>query len=171
MDKLEALRIMGCLNARPQEVTSELFRTGGTFFDPRDKLQVKYEMLRAVQLGGLSVSQAARQFGYSRETYYTVARHFELEGCVGLPDQDQGRRQPEKLHAQIVEFILGQRHKDPKGNSGYRLAEKVYEHFQVRIHPRTIYKVLKKGALQMVTPAKAAPGRRRSCQGARKLGH
>ena len=161
MDKLEALRTMGCLNARPQEVTSELFRTGGTFFEPHDKLQVKYEMLRAVQVGGLSVTQAARQFGYSRETYYTVARHFQLEGCVGLLDQAQGRRQPEKLQNQIVEFILAERHKDPKGNSGYRLAEKVYERFAVRIHPRTIYKVLKKRASPTPAPT-AAPSRRRS---------
>ena len=161
MDKLEALRLMGCLNTRPQDVTSEVFRTGGTFFEPRDKLQVKYEMLRAVQVDGLSVSQAARQFGYSRETYYTVARHFELEGCVGLLDQAQGRRQPDKLEVQIVGFILAERHKDPKGNSGYRLAEKVYQRFGVRIHPRTIYKVLKKGGAQTLTP-KAAPGRRRS---------
>ena len=161
MDKLEALRTMGCLNARPQEVTSELFRTGGAFFEPHDKLQVKYEMLRAVQVGGLSVSQAARQFGYSRETYYRVARHFQLEGCVGLLDQAQGRRQLEKLQNQIVEFILAERHKDPEGNSGYRLAERVYERFAVRIHPRTIYKVLKKGASPTPAPT-AAPSPRRS---------
>lgn len=161
MDKMEALRIMGCLNSRPENITSELFHTGGKFFDPRDKLQVKYEMLRAVQIGGLSVRDAAREFGYSRETYYNVARNFELEGCVGLLDRAQGRRQPEKLQSEIVKFILVERNKDPKGNSGYGLAEKVLERFHVQIHPRTVYKVLKKGAPQRIAP-KAYPRRRRS---------
>jgi hypothetical protein len=36
------------------------------FFDPRDLVQVKYEMLRRVRIDGASVSQAARDFGFSR---------------------------------------------------------------------------------------------------------
>ena len=44
-------------------------------------------MLRAVQVKGYSIAEVAKAFGYSRETYYTVAHDFELEGCVGLLDQ------------------------------------------------------------------------------------
>jgi transposase len=144
MDKIDILRKMGALNKNPLKVTHKLFIDGGQFFDPHDKLQVKYEMLRAVQIDGFSITQVAKAFGYSRETYYTVARDFELEGCVGLLDQSQGRRQPVKLQTEIVEFIFSERYKDPENNSGYRLVEKIYDRFHVKIHPRTIYKVLKK---------------------------
>ncbi|MBA7704643.1 hypothetical protein ES703_113460 [subsurface metagenome] len=101
-------------------------------------------MLRAVQVKGYSIAEVAKAFGYSRETYYTVAHDFELEGCVGLLDQAQGRRQPEKLQTEIVEYILSERYKDSKNNSGYRLSEKIYNRFHINIHPRTIYKLLKK---------------------------
>lgn len=144
MDKIDVLRKMGALNKKPLKVTYKLFIDGSQFFDPHDKLQVKYEMLRAVQIDGFSITQVAKVFGYSRETYYTVARDFELEGCVGLLDQSQGRRQPEKLQTEIVEFIFSERYKDPKNNSGYRIVEKIYDRFHVKIHPRTVYKVLKK---------------------------
>ena len=45
--KLQSLRQQGALNPRPQQVTDELF-TGSDFFDARDLVQVKYEMLRRV---------------------------------------------------------------------------------------------------------------------------
>jgi len=143
MDKLTALHKMGALNKKPDNVKFELFKKE-KFFDSHDKLQVKYEMLRAVQVDNLSITEVAKEFGFSRETYYTVACNFELEGCVGLLDQAQGRRQPEKLQKEIVNFILSERLINQKINSGYRLAEKIFDKFKVKIHPRTIYKVFKK---------------------------
>jgi transposase len=59
-------------------------------------------------------------------------------------DQAQGRRQPEKLQTEIIEFILSERYKKDEKNSGYRIAEKILDRFHVNIHPRTVYKVLKK---------------------------
>ena len=46
--KLQALRQQACLNLRSDQVNDELFRDS-EFFDPRDLVQVKYEMLRRVQ--------------------------------------------------------------------------------------------------------------------------
>ena len=146
MDKEMILGRMGCLNKFPEKVENELFRKHH-FFDPKDKLQIKYEMLRAVAVDGRSVTDASNEFGYSRETYYTVEREFKLEGTVGLMDTMQGRRQPEKLVDEVVKYIASERHKDPKTNSGKTLAEKVREKFKIQIHKRTIYKVLKKTAV------------------------
>ena len=148
MGKREILVLRGCLNDSPEAVDYELFRSGGKFFDPCDKIQVKYEMIRAVQMEGLRISEVPRLFGYSRETYYTVARRFASQGCIGLLDQVQGRRQPEKLQKHIVDFILKERLSDPKNNSGKRLQEKVLERFHVKLHRCTVYKVLKKGHWQ-----------------------
>jgi hypothetical protein len=44
------------LNPSPERVTDELFQE---FFDPRDLVQVKYEMLRRVQTEGQPVGRSA----------------------------------------------------------------------------------------------------------------
>ena len=50
-DKGESLRQQGVLNPHPQRVVDPLFLEGG-FFDPRDLVQVKYEMLHRVHSRG-----------------------------------------------------------------------------------------------------------------------
>jgi hypothetical protein len=57
--KAAALRQRGSLNPRPQAVRDPLFATT-EFFDARDLVQVKYEMVRRVQADGQAVSQSAQ---------------------------------------------------------------------------------------------------------------
>jgi hypothetical protein len=48
-DKTESLRKYGALNPHPQKVVEKTFSDSVLeFFDPRDLVQVKYEMLRSV---------------------------------------------------------------------------------------------------------------------------
>ena len=47
--KGESLRQQGVLNPHPEKVAEPLFH-GSEFFDPRDLVQVKYEMLRRVRV-------------------------------------------------------------------------------------------------------------------------
>ena len=54
--KGESLRQQGVLNPHPQKVADPLFLRG-EFFDPRDLVQVKYEMLRRVRVEGASVTE------------------------------------------------------------------------------------------------------------------
>jgi hypothetical protein len=57
---------------------------GSDFFDARDAVQVKYEMVRKVRVGGASVTEAAAAFGYSRPAYYAAAAALESSGLEGL---------------------------------------------------------------------------------------
>ena len=59
----------GVLHLHPARVTDPLFHDT-PFFDARDAVQVKYEMLRAVRVEDRSASQAAGHFGFSRPTFY-----------------------------------------------------------------------------------------------------
>ncbi len=59
-DKQAVLRQHAALNPRPHGVTHALFASN-EFFDPDDVLQVKYEMLRLVNIDKRSI--ARRQFG------------------------------------------------------------------------------------------------------------
>jgi hypothetical protein len=47
--KLESLRAQGTLNPHPQDVSHPVFQDN-EFFDARDLVQVKYEMLRQVRV-------------------------------------------------------------------------------------------------------------------------
>ena len=87
--KLEALRQQRALNRRPGKVTDELFAED-SFFDPRDLVQVKYEMLRRVQAEGKSVTDAAAAFGFSRPSFYQAQSAFGQEGLAGLVPQKRG---------------------------------------------------------------------------------
>ncbi len=56
--KVEALRAERSLNPHPEAVTDELFVSSG-FMDARDVVQVKYEMVRRVQVDGETSKQLA----------------------------------------------------------------------------------------------------------------
>ena len=113
-----------------------LFTSGSGFFLASDKVQVKYEMLRARLVDGLPVSEAASAHGYSRAAFYLVAAAFEQSGMAGLIDERRGRRGPVKLRPEIVDFIRAE-----ADGSGAQIAEEVADRFGVRLHRRTVERV------------------------------
>ena len=66
--KEAALAEARCLNPHPEQVTDPEF-LASDFFDARDAVQAKYEMVRKVRAGGTPVTEAAAAFGYSRPAY------------------------------------------------------------------------------------------------------
>src|SRR4030095_8843554 len=81
--KADALRAHGALHPRPQAVQAPLFASHD-FFDPRDLVQVKYEMLRQVDVEGQPVARTADAFGVSRPTFYQTHAAFKERGIAGL---------------------------------------------------------------------------------------
>src|SRR4029077_567953 len=78
-DKFENLIEKGTVNQKPEVVTDELF-ADGSFFDPSDIVQVKYEMLRRVA-SGQSVAEAIRAFGFSsHDSFYKAQAAFKRSG-------------------------------------------------------------------------------------------
>ena len=73
--KLEVLRQSRTLHPHPDQVRDPLFTSGSPFFDPRDLVQVKYELLRRVRVDGDSVSHATSLFGISSPTFYETPDH------------------------------------------------------------------------------------------------
>jgi transposase len=133
--RLRALEAEGLLHPRADAVSAELFAHGGFwFFLAADKVQVKYEMLRAHLLDGASVTAAAAAHGYSRAGFYLVGSAFEQAGMSGLLDDKRGRRGPVKLTDQIVEFLQTA----PPDRSGAELAVQVADQFGVVLHRRTV---------------------------------
>src|SRR5229473_3208519 len=67
--KEAALAATRCLNPHPEQVTDPGF-LASEFFDARDAVQVKYEMVRKVKADGAPVTAAAAAFGYSPPARY-----------------------------------------------------------------------------------------------------
>ncbi len=87
--KAAALVEDGTLNPFPEKVHDRKFRQG-EFFDPRDIVQVKYEMLRRVSVDNVSVTDATDEYGVSRPTYYQARANFEAAGIAGLAPKKRG---------------------------------------------------------------------------------
>ena len=141
-EKRQTLRQHGTLNPRPQAVTHELFQKSD-FFDPNDLVQVKYEMLRQVQNENRAVSQSAKAFGFSRPSFYQAQSALAQSGLAGLMPQKRGPKEGYKLTAEVMEFLLAARTKDP-ALSSEQLAEMVTQNFQVQVHPRSIERQLRR---------------------------
>jgi hypothetical protein len=129
-----ALEAAGLLHPNASAVTAALFGGDPGFFLADDKVQVKYEMLRAHAVDGVSVTASAATHGYSRASFYLVASAYAEAGMVGLVDERRGRRGPLKMTDDIVEFIGAA---DP-AQSGAGLAQDIAERFGVVLHRRTV---------------------------------
>jgi transposase len=134
--KAQSLRTQGALNPHPGTVRDELF-VESEFFDPRDLVQVKYEMLRRAQKDGLSVTQAARVFGFSRPTFYQAQGAFQSGGLAALVPLKRGPRHPHKLTSEVLDFIRDALQGDPALRAT-ELAGRIQERFGLTIHPRTV---------------------------------
>ena len=98
-DKTESLKRYGALNPHPQKVVEETFSDAVLeFFDPRDLVQVKYEMLRAVEKEGRSVKHASQAFGFSRPAFYQAQSQFKRDGVTGLVKKRPGPKSAHKLY-------------------------------------------------------------------------
>jgi len=133
-------KALGVLNPNPERVQAPAFQAD-TFFDPRDLVQGKYEMLRMVQVDGASKANAASVFGLSRPTYYQAEAAYAREGLAGLLPRQRGPKGAHKLNAPLMDFI--EAHLAEHGPVGARrLAQMIQTQFGLNIHPRSIERAL-----------------------------
>jgi len=134
------LESAGALHRHPERVRAEVFERH-RFFDPLDKVQVKYEMLRAQAVEGETVVDASEAFGYSRQTFYTARDEFEASGVLGLAEEKRGRRGPLKLTPEAIEWVEALAAERPD-LSGREIAERLAEEWGIVVHRRTIERVV-----------------------------
>lgn len=137
--KATSLKQHGALNSYPHKVTDEEF-LGSDFFDARDLVQVKYEMVRRVQQQGHSVTRAAAAFGLSRTAFYESQNAFEEGGLPGLLPQRPGPKGAHKLNDEILDFLEQTLEEDGKTSAG--LSRLIQERFGVSVHPRSVERAL-----------------------------
>ncbi len=138
--KAEALREARTLNPRPDAVHDEQFGASG-FFDARDLVQVKYEMVRRVQVDGASVVAAAAAFGFSRPSYYEASAALERDGLPGLVPAKPGPRRGHKLTDEVLDHAEALLAADASLRPA-DLVEALATRFGVRVHPRSVERAL-----------------------------
>ena len=140
--KIDSLKKYGSLNPHPQKVTEKMFSDSETdFFDSRDLVQVKYEMLRAVEKDSQSVKQASEAFGFSRPAFYQAQSQFKQEGVIGLVKKRPGPKSAHKLTDEIL-FFIEENIEDGKPLRARKLAPLIKEKFGKDVHPRSIERAI-----------------------------
>ena len=79
------------------------------FFDARDLIQVKYEMLRHVSVDGASKADAAALFGMSRPTFYQAEAAFARDGLAGRSEAAWARGAQAQLRGNGVRRTTSRR--------------------------------------------------------------
>ena len=138
--KVETLLKEGTFNIAAERVADPKFQAG-EFFDPRDIVQVKYEMLRCVLVDNASVTEVVEEYGVSRPTFYQAKAKFDEAGIVGLVPKKRGPRGRHKLRDDVLAFLESQ--VEPgKPIRARELAKLVQTKFKLDVHPRTIERAL-----------------------------
>ncbi len=130
--KARSLREHHALNPHPEKVRDEAFQQQ-EFLDPRDGVQVRYEMLRRHRLEGRPVSEVARAFGVSRQAFYVTDAAFSENGIPGLLPRRRGPKGAHKCTEEVLDFVQQWR---PEGQE--TITEAIRRHFGVTINTRSI---------------------------------
>lgn len=134
------LKRTGTLNPRPGAVSDALFQ-GDPFFDPKDLLQVRYEMLRRHSVEGASIVEVAARFGVSRPTVYQAQVAFQQKGLSGLLPKQRGPKQGHKLSTEVLEYVRTLRAGQP-GLTTVACVQAVQEKFGIAVHRRSLERAL-----------------------------
>lgn len=138
--KRQALARDGVLNPHPDAVSDPLF-SGNSFFDRRDLVQVRYEMVRRHDADGMPVSDAAASFGVSRPTFYKAQSTLAACGLAGLVPQPRGPKEGHKLSAKVVDFVTSLKAEQPDLTTPQCLAA-IEAEFGIKVHRRSLERAL-----------------------------
>ena len=139
--KAETLRQQGTLHPTPEVVHDPRF-AGSDFFDARDLVQTRYEMLRRVETEGHAVTETTAWYGVSRPTFYKLLAAFRREGLWGLLPRKRGPKGRHKLRPEVLSALGAARQAEPSTDTA-DLVRQVHERFGVDVHPRPIERALK----------------------------
>lgn len=140
--KVATLRASGTLHPDPEVVRDDAFASGTEFFDRRDRLQVKYEMLRRHRVDGRPVTEVAPAFGVSRQAYYAAAQAFEAQGLAGLLSRPRGPQRAHKCTDAILDFVERWQGEHGAEEAAESAADAVARRFGVALHPRSLDRAL-----------------------------
>ena len=140
--KDEILKKNWCFNNNHENVTAGIFDSA-PFFDKKDIVQVKYEMVRAANREEGSITEIADAYGFSRKSYYQISEAFKTGGLCGILPKKTGPKGAFKLDEEATTFIDAFLANN-KGAKAKEISEALETERGIKVHPRTVYRHLKK---------------------------
>jgi transposase len=138
--KSEALAQDGVLNRNPEAVRDALF-AGNPFFDAKDLVQVRYEMVRRHQVDGVAISDAAATFGVTRPTFYKAQSALQTAGLAGLLPRRRGPKGGHKISAEVIAFVTDLKAASPETTT-WQCLDAIEARFGVKVHRRSLERAL-----------------------------
>lgn len=140
--KVTRLRQSRTLHPSPGEVRDAIF-LANPFFDPRDLLQVRYEIVRRIRVDRQSIKRTAANFGVTPPTVYAAQQRFLQAGLTGLLHLKSGPKGGWKATPEVLRFLSELA--ETEGPLSYReLAGRVQERFGKTIDSSTIFRALQR---------------------------
>jgi len=138
--KRETLAKDGALNPHPEAIRDAVF-TGNPFFDAKDLVQVRYEMVRRHRVDGVAISEASTNFGVSRPTFYKAFRALQKAGLPGLLPSQRGPKDGHKISAEVVAFVADLRAAS-SGLTTSQCLKEIETRFGIKVHRRSLERAL-----------------------------
>lgn len=138
--KAQCLARYAALHPHPEQVRDALFRSG-PFFDARDLVQVRYEMIRRFRIDGLAAAGVAQSFGVSRQLLYGLAQAFQAGGLLALVPRKRGPKGARVCTDEVLAFVRARQARSPQPSLDELLAD-VRQGLGVRLHRRTLQRRL-----------------------------
>jgi transposase len=148
--KSAALAQDGALNPIPDAVRDALF-VGNPFFDAKDLVQVRYEMVRRHQVDGIAISEAAATFGVTRPTFYKAQNALRTAGLAGLLPSRRGPKGGHKISADVVAFATDLKAASPELTTSQCL-DAIEIRFGVKVHRRSLERALARKKKRLTSP-------------------
>jgi len=149
--KAQELKRTGTFNIHADAIADLLFKQN-PFFDPKDLLQVRYEMLRRHSAEGASIRDVAIAFGVSRPTFYQAQTAFDQSGLAGLLPKQRGPKGGHKLSAEVLDYVVGLKAAEPEITT-VRCVQAIEEHFGIAIHRRSLERALAQAKKKLLQPS------------------
>ena len=138
--KEAALAAARCLNPHPEQVSDPEF-LASEFFDARDVVQVKYEMVRKVKAAAPRSPRPPRRSGTPGRRTTRRPPRWSAPGWRGWSRPGPGRAAPTSSPRRSCAWAEEQLAADPGAAPG-AAGRPIEESFGVRVHPRSVERAL-----------------------------
>ena len=142
MDKQSHLKKSNTFNTKSDKITARLF-ADNELMDPQDLLQVRYELVRAIEYDKKPIKEICAEYGVSATTARRYIDDLRKGGLIALVPDPKGPSGPTKLTKEAAEFIENYLKENPRASGG-----KIHNALEAKLHlgvsKRTVERFLSK---------------------------
>ncbi len=135
MDKESRLRKSNTFNPKRDKIKDSIFKD--EIMDPQDLLQVRYEMVRAIEYDNKPIGEVSSAYGVSVTTARRYIDDLKKGGLKALVPGPKGPAGPSKLKKEASDFIDNYHKNNPKAG-GAKIHAALEAKLRLGISKRTV---------------------------------